>query len=93
MRIFLEGSMPVSGGLMWLSPEPTTAVKQPGVQKDEGPILSPRNEVFPLCVCALPCVMRVYLHACLGAHACVYRVEVSSQPPVVLSREASALFF
>lgn len=44
---------------MWLLSEPTTELKQPGVLKDEGPMVNPRSEIlFPFtcrhtCVCIL----------------------------------------
>lgn len=80
MRIFWKVSHQ-SQGLMWLLAEPTTELKQPGVLKDEGPMVNPRSEIlFPL-TCMHTCVC-VYLHVCLRVHACVCQVEVRSQPQV-----------
>lgn len=62
---------------MWLLAEPTTELKQPGVLKDEGPMVNPRSEIlFPLtCMHTCACTL-----ARLSVHACVCQVEVRSQP-------------
>lgn len=65
---------------MWLLAEPTTELKQPGVPKDEGPMVNPRSEILfsltcmHMCVCILAC-----LPECV--QACVCQVEVSLRCP------------